>query len=170
MKLSHMLAGSTVFFTSHVLPAQSAVLSIPSGTRVRVSGPAVGGTGMRVTRFVRAQGDTIFLRGADDADTDVTAMPTSGLTRLEMSTGTTRHTWRGGWIGAVAGGVVGVLTAGDGSAILPGAAETGNASTARGVDRTASMLSGALIGAVGGAVAGHFWKSDHWVRLPLDER
>jgi len=158
-----------VLLASGVLPAQLVTSpAIRAGERVRVTGPAVGSQSTRVANVLGLHGDTLYLRGdGAEAGGAPVEVPMTGLTRLEVSAGITRHTWLAAGLGALAGGVIGVLTAGDGSTILPGAAATGNAGEARSLDRTASAFSGAVLGALAGGLIGHFWKAEHWYALPL---
>ena len=146
---------------------------IAEGSRVRVRSPILGDWGaFRGARYatgsvVSATGDTLTFRA--DGDSSVTAiLPVRRIFMLEIARGTHDNKKQGALMGALAG-----LVAGTTIAALSRRSCRDIGGCPDGYYREADLNTGALLGALGGALIGAWMGRrpvDTWVPVALPER
>jgi len=164
---------TTVFALAQSLVAQTDS-TLARGARVRVVIPALDGQSVRYVpgALVRLAGDTVVVLtgwGRERPDTLVYALGEGGGRRLERLTGSHGHRGTGVALGtafgALAGGVIGVVTwrpctpPGSDACFFPGLYSSREMQTAEGV------LLGALGGALAGLVIGGVVRTETWEPL-----
>lgn len=140
---------------------------VPAGARVRLHSPSLGPERRAGTVLPESRDDSLVLR--PDGTADRLSIPIGGITSLEVSVGRRSRTKLGSVLGALGGGAVGFLTAGSGcgTASDAGACSTGNGGSATASHRFEETVTGAVLGAAVGAIAGHFWKTESWVPIAI---
>lgn len=147
------------------LVAQQAKLPIEPGQRVRVEAPTLF-EGWRVGQLARVEHDTLFLLvktsvryGRQDVPEPV---PFSALSRVQLRERRKSHAGKGAWIGALSGGVAGLITGAVASKDV-GADDFADPETIIGLFFGVGAVGGGIIGlGVGLAV-----RTDVWQDVPL---
>jgi len=136
-------------------------LPLQPGKRVRVTVPELG-INKQEARFQAIEGETLVVT----VDTTMRC-PMASLERLDTYAGTRGHFWVGGGIGAVAGGVLGVLVAKNENFLFThgvGECSSGDFCVADGVYVALGAAGGFLLGGIVGTMI----RSDKWEEVPLD--
>ena len=167
--MSRLIAGLFVLALAHpaALAAQAApAAALAPGARVRITS---AGSEPRIATLVAHQGDTLRVRWPQFAN-DV-AVPLSGISRLEVSTGRHRRVLKGMLLGTAVGGVTGVVV---GAATYEPCESTewlGCLLAPQSQTESAGIggAVGGVLGLVVGSLAG-LARHESWQRVSLGER
>jgi hypothetical protein len=167
--MSRLIAGLFALALAHptALAAQAApAAALAPGARVRIT---TAGSEPRIATVVARQGDTLRVRWPELAS-DV-AVPLSGISRLEVSTGRHRRVLKGLFLGTAIGGATGALVGAatyepcESTEFLGCFLEPEN----RMQSATFGGAVGGVLGLVVGSLAG-LVRHESWDRVSLDER
>lgn len=128
-------------------------LGLSTGTRVRVTAPAVFPDRATAT-VLAAQNDTIVVSRSDG--TVSLSVPVASIQKLEVSEGRSRLKW--GLLGSLGGLLVGGFIGGS-------TADTDN--DLGGLNAMAGFFAGAILGTGAGAVVGALAAPERWTNYPL---
>ena len=158
----------TLAFLSAGYAPAAAQSAVAPGARVRITAPYLD---REIGTLIALTADTLLARGPRG---DTLAVPVAAISRLEVSRGRRKHTWRGAGIGLLVGTAAGAAISAatyhesDRSCPATDSFCGFDVSPDRGETVIAGAVLGGALGAAVGGVVGASRRKEAWRVVPLD--